>query len=431
MHPILAIAIKDVRLLLRDRMGAIFTLGFPLAFAMFFGMIFSGSSSSTPASMDIVVVDQDASARSRQLVDDLKASDAVEVQTAPDIDGARALVRGRKAAAGVVITKGFGAALDRPFWGESAAIELISDPSRTAEVGMLQGVVMELAYKQFQASITDTNAMAQMSKQALADMDTLPPDEQARLAPLRTFLPSLESFMQSMQDARSTDAQDDEQAAQAAGQPVTVTTSSVIPEQRTSGYAMSFTQGMIWGVMSAAITMALTLVIERRTGTLIRLRVAPIPQGTILAGKALACGLVILGVLALLTIIGVVGFGVAPTSYPLLALAAVSTAIGFVGIMMVIAAIAKTEAVANGLGWGGMLGLAMIGGAMVPSFLMPKSLQTLGLISPVRWGLEGLEGAIWRDYSLGQMLLPCGALIALGVVGFAIGARIFAWTSAD
>jgi ABC-2 type transport system permease protein len=41
--------------------------------------------------------------------------------------------------------------------------------------------------------------------------------------------------------------------------------------------------------------------------------------------------------------------------------------------------------------------------------------------SPVRWGILALEGAIWRDFSAAEMLLPCAILIGVGVVGFLAG----------
>ena len=47
----------------------------------------------------------------------------------------------------------------------------------------------------------------------------------------------------------------------------------------------------------------------------------------------------------------------------------------------------------------------------------------------MKWGILALEGALWRGFSLYEMLLPCGILIGVGVVGFAIGARVFARTT--
>ena len=51
-------------------------------------------------------------------------------------------------------------------------------------------------------------------------------------------------------------------------------------------------------------------------------------------------------------------------------------------------------------------------------------------VSPVRWAILALEGAIWRDFTVAQMALPCGILLAIGVIGFALGTRVFRWTEA-
>ena len=42
-------------------------------------------------------------------------------------------------------------------------------------------------------------------------------------------------------------------------------------------------------------------------------------------------------------------------------------------------------------------------------------------VSPVKWGIVALEGAIWRGYGLPEMALPCGILIAVGFVSLTIG----------
>jgi ABC-2 type transport system permease protein len=65
--------------------------------------------------------------------------------------------------------------------------------------------------------------------------------------------------------------------------------------------------------------------------------------------------------------------------------------------------------------------LAMLGGGMVPLIAMPEWMQAASNVSPIKWGIEALEGAIWRDYSLTDMLLRCGVLVGVGAVCFALG----------
>jgi ABC-2 type transport system permease protein len=96
----------------------------------------------------------------------------------------------------------------------------------------------------------------------------------------------------------------------------------------------------------------------------------------------------------------------------------------FVGIMMFVCTLGKTEQSVGAAGWAIMMVMAMLGGGMMPLVFMPKWMQTVGTISPVRWGIYALEGAIWRHFSFTEMLMPCGVLLVIGAVFFAVGATI-------
>lgn len=83
--------------------------------------------------------------------------------------------------------------------------------------------------------------------------------------------------------------------------------------------------------------------------------------------------------------------------------------------------IGRTEQTNAGIAWGLLCMLAMIGGGMVPQFVMPAWMKQLGSISPVRWTIEALEGGIWRDYSLADAALPLAASLGFGVLGLFAG----------
>ncbi len=51
----------------------------------------------------------------------------------------------------------------------------------------------------------------------------------------------------------------------------------------------------------------------------------------------------------------------------------------FVGFMMLVASLGKTEQTAAGAGWAILMPLSMLGGAMVPLFVMPQWMQTVGV----------------------------------------------------
>jgi ABC-2 type transport system permease protein len=101
--------------------------------------------------------------------------------------------------------------------------------------------------------------------------------------------------------------------------------------------------------------------------------------------------------------------------------------IAFVGIMMFLSVLGKTEQSAGGIGWAILLVMAMLGGGMIPLFAMPSWMKIVSDISPVKWAILAMEGAVWRQFSFQEMLLPCGILLAVGVATFAVGVRAFRW----
>src|SRR5206468_9229752 len=110
------------------------------------------------------------------------------------------------------------------------------------------------------------------------------------------------------------------------------------------------------------------------------------------------------------------------------ALAVISAASALTGIMLVVSASGTTPRGVSGLGWAVMMTMSMTGGAMIPLFAMPAWMQTASMASPVRWAIVALEGAIWRGFTPAQMLVPCGILMGLGVVGYAVGTKILSRT---
>ena len=95
---------------------------------------------------------------------------------------------------------------------------------------------------------------------------------------------------------------------------------------------------------------------------------------------------------------------------------------------MLLSVLGKTEQAASGIGWAVLLVFAMIGGGMLPLFFMPEWLKSFSSISPIKWGILALEGAIWRDFSFKELLQPYIVLASFGLISFFIGARLFRWS---
>jgi ABC-2 type transport system permease protein len=279
---------------------------------------------------------------------------------------------------------------------------------------MIEGLLMKHASEDMQHLFTDRAASTRMVEKALSDMKDAPPDQ---VAPVQRFLGELKAFVNTPQSwpAAGDGAQ---------WQPLKVVKKEVARERTgpANAFDITFPQGVIWGLIGCMMTFGVSLVKERTQGTLVRLRMAPLTRTQILGGKAMACFVSILAVEVMLLAIAW-NFGVRPTSMTNLALAGLSAAICFVGFMMLVAGLGKTEETAQGAAWAFLMPMSMLGGAMVPTFVMPAWMQSIGYVSPIRWAMLAIEGGVWRRFTLAEMVTPCAILIAVGVVCFAAGTR--------
>jgi ABC-2 type transport system permease protein len=412
MKKIFALALKDLRLMPRNRGGMFFTFVWPVLVTVLFGIMFGGNDDGTQGKVKIAIVDDDNTDGSRAFAKGLEES--FELKAMNRVDAENAVRLGRQAGY-IVMTPGFGDASDHIFYGESKQVEVGVDPARKAEAGMIEGLLMKQAAAGMQQMFNDPNASSRMVDKALGDMKGAPPDQ---VAPVQRFLGELKAFTSSPQ------AQGPPGSPQGEWQPLKITKKDVarVSDGPRNPFDITFPQGVIWGLIGCAMSFGISLVTERTHGTLVRLRMAPLTNVQILGGKALSCFSAILVVEWML--LGVAyGFGVRPTSYGILALAGFSAAICFVGFMMLVASLGKTEQTASGAGWAMLMPLSMIGGAMVPTFVMPAWVQSISFISPIRWTMLAIEGGVWRNFSLTEMATPCAILIGVGLACFAIGTR--------
>lgn len=371
MYEILALAAKDLRLLLRDRAGFFVTFVFPLAYAVFFGIILGNRDGL--GAIKVTVIDLAGGPRAQSLVEKLTASTKLRVSLSGPEHGP-SKNQPEDSIATITIPAGFGLTTKAREQGAEPSVQLLVVPARPAELAMIEGLLNKYVYEVLSTSSAGPAA----------------PIVQTQIG---------------LPDGRH---------------------GMITPRNQ---YAVAFPQGIIWGVLGCTAAFSLSIVVERVRGTLFRLQAAPIGRARILAGKAGACMLTTFALTTVLFGVAVGFFGVRPNSYPLLACAVISVSIGFVGIMMMLSVLGRTEQAASGITWTVLLAMAMVGGGMVPHFVMPIWLQQLGAYSPVRWAIAAMEGAVWRYDHVTDVLRPCGKLLVCGVVCFLLGARAFRWSA--
>jgi len=441
MNAILNIAYKDLLLLSRDRMALFFLLGFPVLMGVLFGLMYQSSGRPEPGSVGIAVIDEDQSAMSRALIENLTANPSLKVQTT-DLATARQSIKTRKIVGVVIIPAGFGETAGIFWAADPVPLRVGRDPSRGAGSAMLEGFLMEAASKllaQRWQDTTETKKLLQEQKRSIQQSESLTAVNKLLLSQLFTTVEQLiddvdEVTQQAEDPAEAASGEDDggavgfqlakiESFDAFASEQAESEQANSEPKIR-SGWDLSFPQSILWGVMGSAAGFAISLVRERSRGTLLRLQTSPVAPLQILLGKGLACFMATLCVVGLMVTLGLL-LGMRPQSPGLLLGSALAVAFCFVGIMMAMSALGSTEEGVGGAGWAINMVMAMFGGAMMPLEFMPPFMKTLSDASPVKWAIVSLEAAIWRNYSLGELWVPWAVLIAIGSAGFAIGLYYF------
>ncbi len=428
MNQIITMALKDIRLITRDRMGMFFILFFPVLLGVFFGLVMGPSSGGGGGKIKVAIVDQDQSEMSRKFAERLAANDGIALET-DSFEAAKNSVRTAKRGAMLVLAPGFG---DRAgvFWGEPPKILLGHDPSRTAESAMLEGFVMQAIGDLVGERFNNPSQFLPFLQQARDDLSSAEIDT-VRRSVISGFLDTVENLIQSatlmneQADADSESAGGDSRGLQFADIETLDVTREIDPDSIAgqiqkmqtradrSRWDISFPQAMLWGVLGCIATFSLSIARENTLGTMLRLQVAPVGPGKILGGKAMACFLSALFVMGLLVALAVM-LGMRPSSYPKLFVSSLVIAAAFTGIMMMVSILGRTEQGVAGAGTALNMIMAMLGGGMIPVMFMPDFLRQIGVVSPVFWAIRAIEGSIWREFSWSEMAMP---LIVLSVTG--------------
>ena len=422
MAPIVALAFKDLRLLLRMRAGLFFTFVWPLLIAVGFGVILSGPSSGQ-STISVALVDEDHTPGAAAFLARLEGASELETARTTRAEAEESVRKGTRRAF-IAVPSGFGASSERLFHGAPPTVELGVDPSRTAESGMLEGVLMKYGTQGMQQVFSDPDAGHRAVESALK---TLPADKGSdpEVASTTAFLGALDKYLQRHR-ALDPAAGSTSRASSGDGwTPLHVRKRDVTGARQgpSNTFEFTFPQGVVWGLIGCIMSFAVGLVVERTHGTLVRLQTAPLTRTAVLAGKGLGCFLAAIVLQAIMFALATLVFQVHVHSVGGLLLATMSAAAAFVGIMMLVAAIGRNEQSTSAAGWAILMPMSMIGGAMIPLFAMPPWLVRLSVISPVKWAILAFEGATWRAFSASEMLLPCGILIGVGLVAFALGTR--------
>jgi ABC-2 type transport system permease protein len=193
------------------------------------------------------------------------------------------------------------------------------------------------------------------------------------------------------------------------------------PEARFNSYSHSFCGMTLQYLLFWGMESGLLLLRERRRGVWMRLRAAPAPFVAILVGRALATAAI--AILQLFTTFAFghfvfgVSFGGSPFAF-VLAACAIGVLAASVGLL--VAALGGRESPARSVSILTILGLAMLGGLWLPSFLLPSWLRDVSLALPTTWAMRLLDSATWQGRELAATLPSFAAVLGFAAILLAL-----------
>ena len=109
-------------------------------------------------------------------------------------------------------------------------------------------------------------------------------------------------------------------------------------------------------------------------------------------------------------------------NYPAIAAAVVSAALGAVGFGIMVGSFVNSRDQGPTFGAVLVVILGILGGVMVPVYLMPDTLNTISQLSPIRWGIDAFTNIFIYDENIKSVLPNCFKLILLFLITIGLSA---------
>lgn len=194
----------------------------------------------------------------------------------------------------------------------------------------------------------------------------------------------------------------------------------------------------LFGMFFIVIPIANSMIRDRRLGIFKRLLSFPVNRRQLLAGKILpffvinviqffmmlAVGLWILPRLTGLNLS--MEFNWAHLAVVTLVAASASTSYG-----LLVSCVTRTPEQASAFGALSVLILAVLGGIMVPRFVMPAFMQAASYFSPLYWGLEAYHDVLVRNADFGALVPKLAVLAGFALTCASVAVIRFQWNEVE
>jgi ABC-2 type transport system permease protein len=399
------IALKDLRVWVRDPAALGILLGMPALLIVILGAALGGIMSGGGAQIRVAIVNLDSRPyavvkdQAAELEESLTGARRIKalftMERTRDLASVEKRVANGDLAAALVIPKGFSNALGQ----DTVTLDVLVDPGSQVSAGIWESIVRSVAVR-YSAVVVVVRTTMEAAQRANS-----PALAQGGGANAVVGYAIAEGSRDDVFDAVKVD----DRVASGGGVKV-----GALDYYALSMTAMFLMFGSMFGAMST--------IAERLQQTMERMLASPAPREAIVGGKML--GIFILGaaqfvVLYLFTRYGLhVWWGTSPEATFLVAFAEVAAV---TGLATLITAFAKTQRAVGGIAPLFIQIQAAIGGAFFSIEVLPQWIQWIKYLSLVGWAMEGWRKIQVEGAGIPGVIVPVCALLGFAIAFYAVG----------
>ncbi len=399
-----ALIIKDLKRKLGNPIGFLLLMAIPLVFTFIMGAVFSPSDeTATLPKIDLLIEDHDDSFLSQLFTGSFQHGELANMFAPKFIgqDSGKILMDAGKASALIIIPEGFQDSLSN---NKSCTVELIKNPSQAFLPKIAYettSILCEGTDKLFRFAGPEFNAI-----QSMLDTDHWP--ELSELSDLylkfKDTIEKVDDYLFPLLielDKETVKAHDTEEK-----------------ETGNTIFAYILTGIAVMGIFFVLEALGRDFFREREQYTLFRIASSPVGMHRYLLSKLLF--LFIAGCIAYFIVwsIGVLLFGIRIllSDLPGFIIISILLLASLSGVVAFLFSIAKSRAAGSQINPAVIIFFSMLGGGMVPLRALPDFIQKIAVISPVYWGVEGLQKIILDHQSFSHFQLNIWVLLGLTIL---------------
>lgn len=388
------IAVKDLKVVLRDYKALALIIAMPIILIMILGAALSNMFGTGAGLKSITVAvagepGQEPADTFYSVIESEDLRELMQVYKAGSEEEARELVRESKVDAAIMIPRTI-----------HGAFTVLGNPDNTLHSSVVKALV-DTFVSQYSAVYNGSQAVYHVLSQQMIDMG-ISPDEADKLAGSMA-----ESAILKLAEVTTQSASMFTRVDQSREEWI----SSL--QYYAAGMTVMFS--LFGGMLGTK-----SILEERDSNTVVRIFSTRVSKTEFIAGKAMGTLMLCLLQVFLLVVFSALAFRINWGDTWGVIIVSAALALASTGFSMVVAAVSKNQKMADGLSNLGIQVMSALGGCSFPLYFFPPFLHTISKFTLTRWGLQSylllMEGKTWVDIGRPVMILA-GIGLAFLVIG--------------